>query len=306
MLRDSPRSRLVLALLVAAAVVLLVLDSRPGADPVTSVARAGGELVFAPAAAGVGWAAAPAVTLYDGLREGPGAAARVAELEEANAALEAELQAARIDRNRSDQLDDLLHLSGLGAYEVVPAQAVTRSTARGYAHTVTIDTGTESGVRPDMTVVNGSGLVGRVVEAGPRTATVMLATDVKSAVGARLESTRKIGVVNGGSVPGGPEADLTLELFDMEAPVEAGDRIVTLGSHEGAPFVPGVPIGTVDEVQVAPGALSRIARLTPAVDFASLDVVGVVVAGPDDDPRDSVLPPKPKKPEKSEKPEGEQ
>ncbi|MFD3683415.1 rod shape-determining protein MreC [Nocardiopsis sp. NPDC058631] len=298
MLRDSPRSRLVLALLVAAAVVLLVLDARPGRNPVTSVARAGGELVFAPAAAGVGWAGEPAVTLYDGLTEGPRAAARVAELEEANASLESELQAVRIDQNRADQLDELLHLSGLGGYEVVAAQAVTRSTARGYAHTVTIDTGTESGVRQDMTVVNGSGLVGRVVEAGPRTATVMLATDVKSAVGARLEATRKIGVVNGGAIPGGPEADLTLELFDMEAPVESGDRVVTLGSHEGAPFVPGVPIGTVDEVQVAPGALSRIARLTPAVDFASLDVVGVVVAGPAGDPRDSVLPPKPEKPAK--------
>lgn len=86
---------------------------------------------------------------------------------------------------------------------------------------------------------------------------------------------------------------MTLELFDLEVPVEQGDRVVTLGSHEGAPFVPGVPIGTVEEVQVAPGALSRIARLTPAVDFAALDVVGVVVQGPAEDPRDSVLPPEP-------------
>jgi rod shape-determining protein MreC len=299
MFRDSRRSRLLLAALVALAVALLVLDARPGTNPVTSAARTGGEAVFAPAAAGVSWAAAPVAGLYEGLGRGSGSAERIAELEQANAELEDELRAARIDKERAEQLDEMLGLSGLGGYEVVPAQAVTRVTARGYADTVTIDTGTDSGVRPDMTVVNGSGLVGKVIEAGPGTATVMLATDVNSAVGARLEATRKIGVVRGGTVPGGPDAEMTLELFDLQAPVEAGDRLVTLGSHEGAPFVPGVPIGTVEEVQVAPGALSRLARIAPAVDFSSLDVVGVVVKGPEEDPRDSVLPPRPDKGERS-------
>ncbi|GHC90238.1 rod shape-determining protein MreC [Nocardiopsis terrae] len=293
MFRDSPQSRLFLAVLVVAAVVLIAVDARPGSNPVTALARGGGELVFAPTAAGVGLVTGPAAELYEAVRQGPEAADRIAELEEANAELESQLAAARLDDGRADQLDELLHLSGLGSYEVVPAQAVTRTTARGYAHTVTIDAGTGSGIRPDMTVVNGSGLVGRVIEAGPRTSTVRLATDVNSTVGARLEQTRKIGAVTGGTVPGGPEADMTLELFDMEAPIESGDRVVTLGSHDGAPFVPGVPVGTVDEVQVAPGALSRIARITPAVDFSSLDVVGVVVGGPEEDPRDSVLPPKP-------------
>lgn len=299
MLSDTTRSRLVLAVLAAIALVLLVVDARPGSDPVTSIARSGGELVFAPTAAAVGLVSGPFVRVHEGFSAGPEAADRIGELEDANAELESELQAARIDDHRAERLDDMLHLSGLGSYEVVPAQAVTRTTARGYAHTATLDAGTDSGIETDMTVVNGDGLVGRVIEAGPRTATVKLATDVDSSVGARLEESRKIGAITGGSVPGGPEADMTLELFDLEAPIDQGDRVVTLGSHEGAPFVPGVPIGTVDEVEVAPGALSRIAKITPAVDFAALDVVGVVVKGPSEDPRDSLLPPKPE-------PEGDQ
>lgn len=293
MFSDSSRSRLVLAVLVVAALVLLVVDARSDDNPVTSAARSGGELVFAPTAAGVGHVFAPVERAYDRFVQDPETTDRIAELETANADLESELQAARIDGHRSERLDDLLYLAGMGGYEIVPAQAVTRTTAHGYAHTATLDAGTDSGVEPNMTVVNGDGLVGRVIEAGPRTATIKLATDVHSSVGSRLEGTGKIGAVTGGSVPGGPEGDMTLELFDMEAPVDQGDRVVTLGSHEGAPFVPGVPIGTVDEVQVAPGALSRIARITPAVDFAALDVVGVVVRGPSEDPRDSVLPPKP-------------
>ncbi|MBB6119061.1 rod shape-determining protein MreC [Nocardiopsis algeriensis] len=296
MFRDTTRSRAALALLVTAAAVLLLLDARSDQDPVASASRAVGESVFAPVAAGVGTAASPVTDLYERLSQGS-AAERIAELEEANADLSSQLQAARLDESRADQLDRLLHLSGRGGYEIVAAQAVTRTTPRGYARVATIDAGTESGVRPDMTVVNGSGLVGHVVEAGPSTATVLLATDTTSAVGARMEETGKIGVVNGGGVPGGPSADLSLELFDMDAPLEAGDRVVTLGSHEGAPFVPGVPIGTVEKVEASPGALSRIASITPAVDFASLDVVGVVVAGPAEDPRDSVLPPVPEETE---------
>lgn len=293
MFRDSSKSRLTLAVLVAVAVVLLILDARPGSNPVTSVARAAGEFAFTPAAAGVSWISAPVTDLYEGVRQGVGSAERIAELEEANTELAAELDATRLDEGRAEQLEDMLHLSGLGGYEIVPAQAVTRVTSQGYAHTVTLDVGSQSGVTSDMTVVNGDGLVGRVIEAGPRTSTVLLAVDGTSAVGARLESTRKIGVVKGGALPGGPEAEMTYELFDMETPVDPGDRVVTLGSHEGAPFVPGVPIGSVEEVEVSPGALSRIASVTPSVDFASLDLVGVVVAGPAEDPRDSVLPPEP-------------
>ncbi|WP_017577976.1 rod shape-determining protein MreC [Nocardiopsis kunsanensis] len=293
MFRDSPRSRLILLALVAAAVVLLVLDGRAGTDPVTGTARAGAELAFAPIAGGVSRVTAPVATAYEAVRQGPEAAERIAELEEANAELESELRSAELDQGRAEQLDDLLHLSGLGGYEIVPARAVTHVTAQGYEHTATLDVGTASGVEKDMTVVNGQGLVGKVVQAGKRTSTVQLATDHDSSVGARLEGSGKIGVAGGAQVPGGPEADLTYELFDMEARIEPGDRIVTLGSHEGVPFVPGVPVGTVEEVHVSPGALSRVAAVEPAVDHASLDTVGVVVGGPEDDPRDSLLPPEP-------------
>ncbi|WP_028649856.1 rod shape-determining protein MreC [Nocardiopsis sp. CNT312] len=293
MFRDAPRSRLVLALLVTAAVALIVLDSRAGGGPVTDTGRRAGELVFAPASSAVSAAAGPVTDLYDGLRAGPAAADRIEELERDNAELRERLRAAELDEERAQQLDELLHLSGRGGYEIVAAQAVTRVTSHGYGRTVTLDAGSDSGITADMTVVNGQGLVGRVVEVGKRTSTVMLATDVASAVGVRLEGTRKIGVAKGGSVPGGPDADLTLELFDLETPVEDGDRLVTLGSHDGAPFVPGVPVGTVEAVQMSPGALSRLARIAPVVDFAALDVVGVVVSGPAEDPRDSVLPSQP-------------
>jgi rod shape-determining protein MreC len=290
--RGAPKARLALGVLVAASVALIVLDSRDGVNPVTGAARLAGETAFAPLSAGVSALSGPMSGALDTVAAAPGAADRIAELEKANQDLRAELAARDRDAGRSAQLGDLLRLSGLGGYEIVPAQAVTRVSPRGYADAVTLDVGTRDGVAEDMTVINGDGLVGRVVQAGRSTSTVLLITDGASAVGARLEGSREIGVADGGSGFLGDGAPLRFELMSADARVKEGDRVVTLGSHDGTPFVPGVPVGTVTEVEKTPGAITRTADLEPAVDIGTLDVVGVVVGGPPEDPRDSVLPPR--------------
>ncbi|MUL43073.1 rod shape-determining protein MreC [Streptomonospora sp. PA3] len=294
MRRDGSRSRLVVGILAAVSLVLVVLDSREGANPVTSAARNAGEVAFRPVSAGVSVAGAPFSSAYATLTTAHGARERIDALEQRNDELRNRLHARQRDADRAGRLRDLLQLAGMGGYEIVPAQAVTRVTARGFSDTVTLDVGRDDGVRPDMTVVNGDGLVGRVVQAGPSTATVMLVTDPASAVGARLEDSQEIGVAEGASAGIGDGKPLRFELMSADARMKAGQRLVTLGSHQGAPFVPGVPIGTVTAVDDAPGRLTRTGKAEPAVDFGSLDVVGVIVAGPQGDPRDSLLPDPPR------------
>ena len=149
------------------------------------------------------------------------------------------------------------------------------------------------GVRADQTVLNEAGLVGRVIQAGPDTSTVLLATDASSAVGCRLEGSQEIGVVRGTGKSLSAQGGLQVELLDANAALQAGQRIVTLGSVGGHPYVPGVPIGVVSQVESTPGALTRMAIVRPFVQFTALDVVGVVVVAPRHNPRDSVLPPTP-------------
>lgn len=288
MRRDN--SRLVLAVLLAAGIALLALDSRGIADPVPDTARSLGAALFAPVSTGVSAAAAPVAGVYSALAAAPGAAERISELEAENAELEQRLRARDYDSERAEQLANLLHLSDLGGYEVVPAHAVTRVSARGHAEAITLDAGTSDGVDVDMTVVHADGLVGRVTQASANRATVLLAADTTSAVGARLEDSAEAGVVRGRARTLSDANLLRFELLDATAAVSEGDRIVTLGSHDGAPFVPGVPIGTVQRVEDTPGALSRTAEVRPAVDLSRIDIVGVVVGGPDEDPGDSMLP----------------
>ena len=69
--------------------------------------------------------------------------------------------------------------------------------------------------------------------------------------------------------------------------------VVMFGTH---PFVPGVPIGEVIKVDPSRGDLTRTVWVRPFVGFSRLDIVGVVVMPPREDPRDAVLPPKPEAP----------
>ena len=140
-----------------------------------------------------------------------------------------------------------------------------------FEHTVFIDRGTANGVRKDMPVVAGAGLVGRVVQVSQRTARVLLLVDPSSAVASRLASNGETGVAEG---TGGDE--LRFDLFDAEAAVTVGDEVVTSG-YEGGVYPPGIPIGTVARIQPRGNALARRAFVTTFVDFSSLDFLLIVV-----------------------------
>jgi rod shape-determining protein MreC len=179
-------------------------------------------------------------------------------------------------------------MSSLGQYKIVPAQVVALSSESGYARSLTVDAGTRDGVHRNMTVLSGDGLVGRVISAGPTTATVLLLTDPSFSVGARLAGSSEIGLVQGsGTDP------LGLELYNAQAAVADDDIVLTSGSPNGRPFVSGVPIGFVTELIATPGALTRQALVEPYVNFTSLNIVGIVVEEPREDPRDALIAPSP-------------
>ncbi|MEU6431891.1 rod shape-determining protein MreC [Microbispora sp. NPDC046973] len=185
---------------------------------------------------------------------------RLEELERENARLRAGLLAARRTAPSPAQAD---------GYRVASAHVI----GFGRDGTVTVDTGSDAGVARDMTVFDGSGLVGRVLRSGPGTATVQLATASGASIGARLEGSREVGLVTG--VP--ERGLLRLSLLNPSAEVKPGDRVVTLGSRDMRPYVPDVPIGTVITIEPAPDALTRTALVRPFARFTALDLVTVVL-----------------------------
>jgi len=122
---------------------------------------------------------------------------------------------------------------------------------------------------------------------------VLLDTDAASTVGVRIAGTGEIGAVTGlGHSQNGPAA-LRLQVFDANAVLATGQQLVTFGSVGGRPYVPGVPVGVITRVVASVGSLTKIAYVRPFADDGALGVVGVVIAPPRRNPRDSVLPPRP-------------
>jgi rod shape-determining protein MreC len=287
--KDTRRTRAVLGVLLLVSLAMITVDYRGGDNSPLRVLRGFGEAIFGPIEQGATAVVHPIAGAFHTFTGAPSAHRRITRLERENQQLRRQLRSGQLDKRRAGQLDRLLGASGLGGYRIVPAEVI--SSGEGLENTVSLDVGSRSGVQPNMTVLSGDGLVGRVTRVGPTTSTVMLAIDAASSVGGRLEGSDEIGIVQGAGRRAG--SSLKFQLLDSTVVMEPGQRIVSFGSQGNRPYVPGVPIGTITRIERTSGSLTRTAVVRPFVHFTSLDVVGVVVGAPKRDPRDSVLPPSP-------------
>ncbi|MFJ3820186.1 rod shape-determining protein MreC [Streptomyces nodosus] len=287
-MRDTRESRLLLALLTAIAFALITVDIRGGQDSPVEGARQAAATVFGPIENGVSSAVNPVGNAVVAVRESGSRHDRIAQLERDNAALKAKLGSDDRNSSRLKQLDKMIRVAGEGQYGIKGAEVIAIGAAQGFSWTVTIDLGASDGIKRDMTVLNGDGLVGRVTTVGPHSATVLLASDPDFTVGTRMENSDELGFASGQG-----DRPLRVQLLNAKADVKKGDRLVTFGSEADKPFVPGVPVGVVSRVDPSGGDLTRTIYVRPFVAFSKLDVVGVVVQAPKKDPRDAVLPPKP-------------
>lgn len=294
-MRDTRESRLLLVLLIAIAFALITVDLRGGEQTSLDTARHGAASVIGPVENGVSSAVDPVGNAIAAVRDSGDRHSRISQLEQQNAELKQKLGSGDRDRSRAKQLDKLMKTAGAGGYGIKGAQVIGIGAAQGFSWTVTIDAGSEDGLARDMTVLNGNGLVGRVTTVGPSTATVLLATDPDFTVGTRMEKSNELGFATG---RGGNS--LNVQLLNSKAHVKRGERLLTFGSQDNKPFVPGVPVGEVTKVNASGGNLTRSVDVRPYAGFSKLDVVGVVVEAPKKNPRNEVL--RPQKPKQAKKP----
>jgi len=281
---DNRRSRLVLGVLLIVAIALITLDFRDGgASPVRSV----GADIFGPVERVTHDVTDPVASLFDSVTAGPSAQGTIATLQRQNAELRAELSAAQLSKTANKQLVQLLQMDA-GGYRIVAANVI--AAGGDFSDTVTLDAGSNDGIKPDETVLNGSGFVGTVTQVSADTSTVLLANDASSVVGVQMAGTGEIGAVTGTGKSMSSSELLRLSLFDANAVLRPGQEVDTYASVNDQPEVPGVPIGTIVSVSSSAGSLTQNAMVRPYVNFTALGVVGVVVQVPRHNPRVSILP----------------
>ena len=283
-MHDTRRTRLVLGVLLVMAILLITLDFRDGG---ASPARNAGAGIFGPIERVTHDVTNPVASLFDSITGGPSAQGTIASLQRQNAELRAELSQAQLSQAARKQLSQLLQLDA-GGYRIVAASVI--AAGGDYSDTVTLDAGSNDGIKPDETVLNGSGFVGTVTGVSADTSTVLLADDASSVVGVQLAGSREIGEVTGTGKSLSGASLLRLTVFAANAVLKPGQQVITYASVNDQPEVPGVPVGTITSVSGSSGSLTQTALVRPSASFTGLGVVGIVVEVPKHNPRVSILP----------------
>ena len=173
----------------------------------------------------------------------------------------------------NDRLTQLLNFKNLHPNLKFTAAKVISRDMGDFKDVILINVGEAEGLQLNMSVINGSGLVGIIDGLYPHMAKVLLINSPKSRLGGMnlRGDSRVAGIVNGIA---GTDASLEMRNMARNADLLPGDTVVTSGYSGYHPA--GLIIGTIEEVQMDAGGLTKIATITPAVDFTHLEEVMVI------------------------------
>jgi rod shape-determining protein MreC len=275
------RRRAVLGLLVGCALILLTAYFGEGAGGGLHALQRGALAVFSPIESVAADAVKPFRDLFGWFGDTFHAKGENTKLKKEVDQLRAEVIAANEKLRGSQQLDKLAALDGeLGLSQMKPvdARVVVASPSIWYS-TVNIDRGSGDGVGVDDPVINGDGLVGRVVSTVSNASQVLLISDPQSGVTARILGPGGApGIVKTGT-PGNPN-DLLLQRIPRGARApQVGDKVVTAGilSVRFTSFFPrGLGIGVITKVDPNELDTTQQVHLKPYANLHDLDVVQVL------------------------------
>jgi len=277
------RSRLLLIILIVTSLFLITLDLR--GVKILDGLRSGTQNVLSPFQKAGSTVVSPFRDFFGDVTDLGRTRNEIEKLKADNARLRNQLLQRKSADAELEQLKSVLDLAGRAGYKVLAARVISQGASTSFTQTITIDAGTTSGVRQNMTVVSGEGLVGVVKESYLNSALIMLATDPDFKVGVRVAGTQQIGILSG---RGSKRAEL--QLLDNQKIVKVGDVLLARGSTNNRPFVPGIPVGIISAVDSTAGSIAQTATVMLYPNFSALGVVSVVLSAGKNNPGDALVP----------------
>lgn len=277
------RSRLLLVILLVTALFFITLDLR--GVSLTKGSRSVTQTILSPVQRTVSTIFSPVGRFFSDVKNFGKTNAQLQDEIALNKLLKSQIAMNADTKGQLAQLKAVLDLAGRGNYKVAAARVIARGSASSFSQTITIDAGSSSGIRSDMTVISQNGLVGVVKSTTSSTAIVLLTSDPSFRVGVRIARNQSVGVLSGlGST------SYSLVLLDPSGTIKTGDILVTNGSEGNRPFVPGVPVGVVVGVDNSTASLTQTATVVSYANLNDLGVVSVILSAPTTAPRKPLLP----------------
>ena len=188
------------------------------------------------------------------------------ELVQENVELRSRVAKAREERDLCLASGKESEKSWIEGYELMVARVVGR-TPRDISQKIVIDRGRDDGVKEGAAVLALGHLVGRVDKALSHRSEVLLVSSHFSLVPAVLETSREIGLVQGGL------EGLILTEIPASLKVESGEKVITGSLGDDLPS--GILIGQASKTTRGKGLFQQI-KLDYPVNISSLEVVSVV------------------------------
>ncbi len=270
--RRARRSGWGIGLLVLLSITIITLDYRGDLRGSIAGARRAAADALSPLQQGVDDVLHPVGSFLAG-------AVHYGSLQQQNAKLRLQLQRdrgalaqAQSLRTTASQLATLEHLpwSVVAAIPTVTA-SVIGSNPSNFEATIVLDKGAAQGIAVGMPVVDGNGLVGRVVQAVRSQCTVQLLTDVRTVVSVDLGATGNPATLVG-TGPGNP---LQVEYVSPTIRLRRGMLLTTSGQQLGL-FPRGIPVARITAFHSTPSATDQTVQARPAADLRSLAYVDVL------------------------------
>ncbi|RYI31607.1 rod shape-determining protein MreC [Bacillus infantis] len=184
------------------------------------------------------------------------------------AMLEADVQRLK---DENEKLQTILDKKGdLSKYKPIQATVIARNPDR-WEETLIINKGEKDGLEKDMAVITAGGLIGKVKNTSPLSASVQLlsSTDPANRISAVINE-KIYGTIEGYDTK---KKLLLLKRIPYDAKVEKGEIVSTSGL--GGVFPSGLPVGVVEEVVPDEFGLNQTAYVKPGADFYDIEHVMV-------------------------------
>lgn len=167
-------------------------------------------------------------------------------------------------------------------YHKIGARIIAKDSSSWFS-VFRIDKGSDDGIKEDMNVIAGGGLVGIVTDVGANYATVRSIIDDSSRVSAMAQQSGDSCIV-AGDLQLFKEGRLKLSYMEKDDDIKDGDMIVT--SNISGKFLPGILVGYATDITVDYNDnLTKSGYLIPAARFDRLQEVLVITdlkdAGPE-------------------------
>ena len=158
----------------------------------------------------------------------------------------------------------------LKGYDIYRANVINNSLTH-VDNYITLDKGENDGIRPEMGVINGSGVVGIVYHTSANYSVIIPILNSKSSISCKIKRSDYFGFLKW---EGGSSEYATVKDMPRHSLFSLGDTIVTSG--HSAVFPGGIPIGTVEDISDSHDGLSYLLKVKLFTDFGRVNDVRVI------------------------------